>query len=300
MKDHRTIPSLALLRCFEVAAKYQSFSAAAEELGLSQGAVSRHVKDLEAYVGAALFQREGRGVRLTSAGEALASEVSTDLERLRDTFSNAIASGARREVIRLSAPPTFSSRWLLPRLPNFQRDHPDIQFMVSSRQGPYDLTEARHHIAIHFGAWDWPNARLSPLCPESLIVVAAPSLLETLPAKDKLNEVLRDVPRVHLSSRPYLWEKVMQLHGVKAEAVRSGSYFDQFGLVISAVVAGMGAAILPAYLIERELSAGSLVKLSELPADDSRRYFIATPLTDQWPIITEFARWLQSQVSAKG
>lgn len=295
MSSTRSIPSLSLLRCFEAAARYESFSAAADELNLSQGAISRHVKDLEAFVGTALFRREGRGVRLTEAGTSLARDVSADLDRLRSTFDHAIAAGGDRKVIRMSAPSTFSCRWLLPRLPAFKELHPEIEFIVSSRAGPYDLTEARDDLAIHFGGLDWPHSQLTTLCFESLVVVAAPTLLK--PSTKSPVEHLKPLPRLHMQSRPDLWNDVSQAYNLTDEPVGSGSYFDQFSLVIAAAKAAMGAAILPTYLIESELKDGSLVKLLDVPVKDMRGYVIVTPLTPRAPLITEFINWLKTQVS---
>lgn len=295
MSSTRSIPSLSLLRCFEAAARYESFSAAADELNLSQGAISRHVKDLEAFVGTALFRREGRGVRLTEAGTSLARDVSADLDRLRSTFDHAIAAGGDRKVIRMSAPSTFSCRWLLPRLPAFKELHSEIEFIVSSRAGPYDLTEARDDLAIHFGGLDWPHSQLTTLCFESLVVVAAPTLLK--PSTKSPVEHLKPLPRLHMQSRPDLWNDVSQAYNLTDEPVGSGSYFDQFSLVIAAAKAAMGAAILPTYLIESELKDGSLVKLLDVPVKDMRGYVIVTPLTPRAPLITEFINWLKTQVS---
>ncbi|UZD91454.1 LysR substrate-binding domain-containing protein [Cognatishimia activa] len=246
-------------------------------------------------MGTALFRREGRGVRLTEAGTSLARDVSADLDRLRSTFDHAIAAGGDRKVIRMSAPSTFSCRWLLPRLPAFKELHPEIEFIVSSRAGPYDLTEARDDLAIHFGGLDWPHSQLTTLCFESLVVVAAPTLLK--PSTKSPVEHLKPLPRLHMQSRPDLWNDVSQAYNLTDEPVGSGSYFDQFSLVIAAAKAAMGAAILPTYLIESELKDGSLVKLLDVPVKDMRGYVIVTPLTPRAPLIKEFINWLKTQVS---
>ena len=297
MPQNVKLPSLALLRCFEAAAKYQSFTAAAQELGMSQGAVSRHIKDLESYVGAALFRREGRGVRLTAAGESLSQQLFVDLDRLRQTFSQAIATGERRQLFRIAAPPTFSSRWLVPRLKAFREKHPDIEFMLQSRSDPFDLSEERVDLAIHFGAWDWPGAQLTPLCPENLVVVASPDLVKD--GNGNNPAAIRELPLLHQSGRVDLWSRYFQSVGFPTDGLRSGSYFDQFSLVISAAVAGMGAAILPTYLIETELRDGSLRQLASLPEDTSRSYIIATPMTAQDALTHDFIVWVKGQVSRR-
>ncbi len=288
------LPSLAVLRCFEAAAKHESFTAAAEELALTQGAVSRHVKELEDQVGAPLFRREGRGVRLTDAGRNLAKELFDDLDRLRRTISHAVAAGSTTQLLSIAVLPTFGSRWLMPRLPDFKESREELELFVYSRSDPFDLSEAGIDLAIHTGEKEWPGAQLTPLCPEGLVAVAAPQLVS------RFGDAPRDLfqmPLLHMSSRPLLWESFRQtLPGVDAPA-RKGSYFDQFALIIAAAVAGLGAAILPTYLIENELQSGALIQMSVLPAPFGRNYYIATPAGMTKPLAAQFTTWLKKQVS---
>lgn len=293
MTSQDRLPSLAVLRCFEAAAKYQSYTAAAEVLGLTQSAVSRQVKELEDHVGTPLFRREGRGVRLTLAGDALSSELSDDLDRLRRTMHHAIAAGSGPKVLAIAAPPTFAARWMVPRLPKFQALHADLQLAIYSRSEPFDLVAEKIDIAVHFGGWDWPGTQLTPLCPENLVAVAAPALLSKNPATTPA-EILQ-LPLLHLSSRAHLWPQ-FDATLPPSETTRQGCRFDQFSLMIEATLAGMGAAILPTYLIESELSDGRLVKLASVNSDTSQSYFVATPLGQTSPIANAFTGWLRKQV----
>ncbi len=288
------LPSFAVLRCFEAAAKHESFTGAAEELGLTQGAVSRHVKELEEQVGAALFRREGRGVRLTDAGRNLAAELFDDLNRLRRTISHAVAAGSATQLLSIAVLPTFGSRWLMPRLPDFKSTRKELELFIYSRSEPFDLAEAGIDLAIHTGSEEWPGAQLTPLCPEGLVAVAAPQLVS------KFGDTPQDLfkmPLLHMSSRPLLWENFRQtLSGVDSPA-RKGSYFDQFAFVIAAAVAGLGAAILPTYLIENEVQSGALIQISALPEPFGRNYYIATPAGMTKPLAAQFSNWLRKQVS---
>jgi len=287
------LPSLSALRCFEASAKRESFTGAAEELGLTQSAVSRQVRELEEHVGASLFRREGRGVRLTDAGRALFDSLTGDLDRLRRTMHRAVAAGDGARVLSIAAPPTFAARWLVPRLHLFREAHAGLELTVVSRAEPFDLHEERVDVAVHFGGWDWPGARLTPLCPEELIAGAAPALLARYPVSGP--SAILTTPLLHLSARPDQWMRFAR--GLTDEAPRrSGSHFDQFSLVIAAAVAGMGAAILPTYLIERELADGHLIHLAGGATDDAGRYFIATPMGRNTPLATAFATWLHGQV----
>lgn len=293
--DLASLPSFAALRCFDAAAKHESFTAAAEELGLTQGAVSRHVKDLEVQVGTALFAREGRGVRLNDAGRALATNLSSDLDRLRRTINQAMASGSAAKVLSIAVLPTFGARWLLPRLPHFKSQHPALELIVHSRSAPFNLVEEGIDVAIHFGVPDWPGTKLTTLCGEQLVVVAAAELVSR--SNSSSPSSILEMPLLHLSSRPMLWETFSQTYGGAPGSARKGSYFDQFSLIITAATAGMGAAILPAYLIENELGDGSLLRLAELPDVKERKYYVATPAGVSKPLASQFTQWLRKQVS---
>lgn len=294
MSQSTRLPSLSVLRCFSASARYESFSEAAEDLGLTQGAVSRQVRELESQIGTPLFRREGRGVRLTEAGRALATPLLGDLDRLQRTVRHAMAAGASAKLLTIAAPPTFATRWLMPRLPDFRDQHSDMDFVVYSRSEPFDLNEQHVDLAVHFGGWDWPGAQLTPLCPEDLMVAAAPDLLSRFPQSSP-DDVL-NLPLLHLMSRPYLWERFSQSVAPDRPAPRSGSQFDQFSLLIAAAVAGMGAAILPSYLIETELTDGRLVCLANVPPDTAQSYFVARPMGQTSALATEFTAWLRRQV----
>ena len=295
MQISNPLPSLALLRCFEAAAKHQSFTEAAEELGLTQGAVSRHVKELEEQIGAALFLRQGRGVGLTDAGRNLYRELTLDLGRLRQTIGNAVAAGSRKEVLSIAVLPTFGARWLIPRLTDFKSDKPDLELMVQSRTEPFNMVENAVDLAIHFGVEDWPGARLTHLCKEKLAVVAAPRLIDEFGLREPAN--LFHAPRLHLTSRPLLWDALRQTLPTVEGSLRTGSYFDQFSLLISAAVAGLGAAILPTYLIERELQQGALAEIVSAPDMQERSYFVAVPAGEIKPLTVQFINWIRKQVS---
>lgn len=289
-----SLPSLAVLQCFEAAARHQSFTAAAQDLGLTQGAVSRHMKELEAHIGAPLFRRDGRGVRLTDAGHTLWMEVTSDLQRLRRTISRAVAGGEAPQVLSIAVLPTFGARWLMPRIRKFKERRQDLKLIFHSRSEPFDFIESGIDLAIHFGHDDWPGAQLTPLCKEELVLVGAPELLKEF-SPQKPEDVF-DLPLLHLSSRPTLWETFRQTTQASEGAARKGSYFDQFSLIIAAAVAGLGVAILPTYLIEDELRTESLIQIHAIPDIFGRSYFIATPIGSSNPVAREFSTWIRKNV----
>lgn len=296
MSQHLALPSLSALRAFEAAARHESYTRAAEELGVTQGAVSRQVRDLESALGLALFRREGRAVRLSPAGQALAGELAGDLDRLTGTIARAIAAGQQATLLSIAVLPTFAARWLIPRLPDFRARHPGIELDLTSRSDPFDLRRDRCDIAIHFGRPEWPGAQLRPLCPEDLVAVAAPALIDrhaiAAPA-----DLLR-APLLHLASRPHLWERFRDAHADGAGAL-PGMRMDQFAMIIAAACAGLGAALLPTYLIEEERISGALRVIAEGPRAGGEAYYLATPLGTSSPAAALFSNWIVRQVSRR-
>jgi DNA-binding transcriptional LysR family regulator len=152
-------------------------------------------------------------------------------------------------------------------------------------------------VAIHFGSNDWPGAKLTPLCPEDLVVVAAPTLIEANPIS--ANADILNLPLLHMTSRPHLWKAFQKTVPETTTHVQKGSYFDQFSLIIAAAAGGMGAAILPTYLIEVELASGALIELGTVKDGSGHNYYIATPPGELTPPAAEFVSWIRKQVSRR-
>lgn len=282
------LPSLSVLRSFEAAARYQSFTRAAQDLGITQGAVSRMVRELEATLGVPLFRQAGRGVVLTEAGQRFAPRLSEDLARLRQTLRLAGAAGAGR-ALSVAVLPTFGSHWLAPRLPQFQARHPEITLALQSRTAPVDLVQEGVDLAIHFGREEWVDGVLTELCPEDLIVVAAPALV----AAHGLGQpaALAQAPLLHLQTRLNAWPAFFDQHNLDANTARRGTLFDQFAALIAAATHALGAAIVPTYLVEAELSDGRLKTLGR-PKPQADRYFVVTPKGIDNPAAEALRRWL--------
>ncbi|MBL4808297.1 MAG: LysR family transcriptional regulator [Rhodobacteraceae bacterium] len=290
MNRHIAIPSLSALRSFEAAARHQSFTLAAAELNVTQGAISRQVKDLEYVIGTPLFRRVGRNVRLTNAGFSLATDLTSDLNGLTDTIARAISAGRDDTIIRLAVLPTFGNRWLVPRLGEFQAEHPKIKLSIATRDRPFDLMKERFDLAIHFGQDNWPDARLTRLCNETLVAVATPEFrdrhdVQTVP--DLIN-----APLLNLETRPTAWDDWFASHGLVGTRTVSKIQFDQFSMVITSAIQSLGAALLPTYLIEKEIKEGSLIQLWDASLKTDNNYYIVSSLGDQNASIKIFTDWL--------
>ncbi|NOD36836.1 LysR family transcriptional regulator [Ruegeria sp. HKCCD7296] len=287
------LPSLALMRSFEAAARHESYTMAAEELGVTQGAVSRQVRELEAAIGVTLFRRVGRAVRLSKAGRALREELAGDLERLSGTINRAIAAGDGATLLTMAVLPTFATRWLVPRLADFKASHPEIVLDLHSYTTPFSLEERRVDVAIHFGHDDWPGAALRKLFPEHLVVTAAPALVGSAGLDEKQD--VFDLPLLHLTSRSEQWSDYHDSLGLGASAVFPGMRFDQFSMLIEGAVAGLGAAILPSYLIEAELASGALVEIGQVANVSGSAYYVAFPTGQKNEAVQVFSDWLIKQ-----
>ena len=294
-RQRRYLPSHAVLRSFECAARHCSFTLAAEELHLTQSAISRQVKELEEMIGTNLFRRVGRRLVLTIAGAQLADEIAVDLDNIHQTIMRAISAGRQGTMLKVAVLPTFASRWLIPRLPEFAALHPEIELSFSTRLEPFDMTRERFDLAVHFGAQDWPDTDMRPLCRESMVPVAAPDFVKAHGLHGL--DALRFVPLLHMETRPLVWRQFFDAVGLEPKTAMAGKYFDQFSMVIAAAVASLGAALLPAYLIEHELAEGQLVRLGEEAITTENSYFLVTPSNRAHQQVGLFCDWMVSAIS---
>lgn len=273
--QRRYLPSNAVLRSFDAAARHQSFTQAAEELHLTQSAISRQVKELEDVVGTELFRRVGRGVVLSHAGKGFAEELAVDLENIRRTIMRAVSAGQMGSAIRVASLPGFASRYLIPRMPGFLNQHPNIEISISTRLKPFDMSEGHFDLAIHFGKPDWPDTDMTYLCSENLIPVASPQFINKYGVTTVHDYA--HVPLLHLNTRPFAWLEYLESINSEAPSSLAGKYFDQFTMIISAATASMGAGLVPSYLIEAELESRKLVALTQNGLQTPNNYFLVTP-----------------------
>jgi len=285
------VPSLGALQAFEAAARHGSFTRAAEELALTQGAVSRQVAALEAQLCVALFTRVRQRVALTLAGTSYAEEVREALSRLSAATLAAMTLRGAGGTLALAILPTFGTRWLIPRLPAFFQRHPEVTIDFSSRIRPFDFAREGLDAAIHFGDRVWPGAVLHPLMGETIVPVASPALVASAPLREPA-DVLR-VPLLHQSTRPRAWAEWLQAQGLSPQRALAGPSFEQFAMVAQAAVAGLGLAIVPRFLVEEELRAGLLVVPFDRPVESPQGYWLVYPQEKRdRPAVAAFRDWL--------
>ena len=252
----RKIPSTAALVAFESAARHQSFTKAADELALTQSAVCRQIAGLEEFLGIELFRRSRRGVKLTEAGLAYSRKVAAQLDAVeRDTLAAMGQQGA--QGLELAVVPTFATQWLVPRLKEFQRLHPEVTVHLTNRTRPFLFADTSFDAAIYFGDGDWSGTEAHYLMPEEPLPVCSPELLAGRMALGAAE--LAELPLLQQSTRPYAWRQWFAAQGLNVPRDMSGPRYELFSMLAQAAMHGMGVALIPPFLIQRELDAGLLV-----------------------------------------
>ncbi|TNE55030.1 MAG: LysR family transcriptional regulator, partial [Sphingomonadales bacterium] len=199
----RYLPSIPALRALEAVARLGSATAAAEELALTQGAVSRQLIALEEQLGVALIDRRAKRLMLTAPGETYAAEVRAALQQIAQA-SLKLQSNPGGGAVNLAILPTFGMRWLVPRLPGFARAHPEVTINMTTVMETFNFGAQPFDAAITFGNGDWPDTNKMLLAEEVLVPVAAPGLLagrEIVTARDLLR-----LPLLHIQTRPRIWQ----------------------------------------------------------------------------------------------
>lgn len=292
----RQLPSTQALQCFEAAARHQSFTRAAQELALTQGAVSRQVAALEEQVGVALFRRTRHGMTLTAAGADYARQVAQRLDALeRDTLDVRSRRGHGDRLV-LASVPTFAERWLVPRLPGLAKLHPQLQVHIEARTRPFLFADAQVDAALYAGTPEqlrqWAGTQALLLLPEEVVPVCKPSLLKA--GRPFTPRALAGLPLLQQSTRPEAWRQWFDAQGVEAEHAMAGPRYELFSLQMAAAQCGLGVALVPTLLVQQELRSGALAVACERPLRSQRNYYLVQPAEDERPSLGAFREWLQS------
>lgn len=287
----RKIPSIEALIAFECAARHQSFTRSADELALTQSAVSRQIACLEDYLGVPLFNRIKKRLSLTDVGRAYAKQVREHLERIeRDTLA-AMAHRGAGGILELAVIPTFASRWLIPRLPQFYAQHPHITLNLTTRAEPFMFTDTMFDAAIHFGNPVWPGAVTHHLFGEEMMPVCSPRLLD---GRTKVKPVeLTRLTLLHQSARAEAWRHWLVQAGIHDAACMRGQRYEFFSMLVEAARAGLGVALMPRFLVLNELASGELVIPCDIPLRNEKGYYLVYPEYKHGsPLLEVFQQWL--------
>jgi LysR family glycine cleavage system transcriptional activator len=292
----RRLPPLNALKAFEAAARYESFTRAAEELCVTQGAVSHQVKALEAELGIKLFNRERQRLIITEAGREY-------LVVLRDAFDR-IAVGTERlvqrqssGVITVSTSPDFAAKWLVNRLGRFAETHPGIDLRVSATLHHVDFAREDVDLAVRHGEGNWAGLDVVRLCTEQLFAVCSPKLLAGRNRITKPSDVLK-FPLLHLDDSN-AWARWFEAVDLKVADHLHGPVLNRASMVIDAAIDGQGIALARTTLAATDLINGRLVRPFAETLRLSKGYWIVCPkATSALPKIMTFRDWLLAEAAS--
>lgn len=291
----RAMPSVGELAAFESAARLKSFTRAAEELHLTQGAISRQIRSLEETIGAILFARVRRTIVLTDAGALFLADVRKLLADLGEASARAAAFGADH-VLNLAVLPTFATRWLMPRMPRFLKGRPEVTVNFLVRLAPFSFEEQPFDAAIHFGDGVWPGAATHYLCREEIVAVASPETIRHLGLRAPAD--LAKATLLHQTTRPDAWREWLSVQRTSHPAADQGPRIEQFGMIVEAAMAGLGAALIPKFLAAAEIAQGRLAVIPAAPFESSKAYWLAVPERKQSDAtVAAFLEWLKRETA---
>jgi LysR family glycine cleavage system transcriptional activator len=291
----RRLPSLNALKAFEAAARYESFTRAAEELCVTQGAVSHQVKALEVELGLKLFNRERQSLAITEAGRGY-------LEVIRDAFDR-IAAGTERllqrqstRALTLSTSSNFATKWLVHRLGRFAESYPDIDLRISASLHHVDFAREDVDLAVRHGDGRITGLHVTQLCVEELVAVCSPKLLRGRSGLRKPADLARHT-LIHVNDSSD-WVKWIDSAGVRNVDPTRGPKFNQASMALDAAVDGQGVALARTALATWDLIAGRLVRPFKQSLPVSYAYWIVCPkATAELPKIAAFREWLLAEAA---
>lgn len=290
-------PSLSELHAFAAASRLGSYTLAAQELYVTQGGISRAIARLEEHLGFALFERQGRRSLLTPAGKDYLDAVEPAISRIES-----VSATARRRrfgpQLRLSVTPTLFSHWLIPRLPDFNARHPGVLLSFAPYRRDDPLTAPETDAWIRAGSDPWPaHITADYVIGRELVPICRPRDLHGPRAIGNAQDLLAR-PLLFHTNYPGNWPRWLAHMGVTTPCPAPAADFELVALLVQAVAAGMGVALVQRCLIEEDLAAGRVVVALDAPVRLERGYFLCQPANrDPSPALTDFRLWLLAQAA---
>ncbi|MDA7428968.1 LysR substrate-binding domain-containing protein [Primorskyibacter aestuariivivens] len=292
--SRRLLPSLPGLRALESLDRLGSATAVAEELSLTQSAVSRQLQTLEDQLGVSLLVRARQRITLTEAARTYAAQVRAALDQITNA-SLQLQVSPTSGGLNLAIQPTFAMRWLVPRLPDFAHRHPDVAISMATRLDPPDFARDGFDAAIRFGSGQWPGVHALLLQREEVLPVCAPALLpeENCDAP----KALLSMPFLHIRTRPEGWADWFAGQGMAGVQIPGGgTILDQHATIHQAALHGLGVALLPDYLVREDLATGRLVLACKArPVSLGGNYLTWPEMPAPGPAMIAFRDWLAEQ-----
>lgn len=289
-------PPLDWIRVFEVAARHGNFVAAAKELFVTPGAVSRTIKELESALGVTLFVRKPSGVALTAAAADFARSIGPAIRQIEQA-SVALRSSPHHQTLRVTAMPALAQRWLVPHLGEFNGLHPDITVIVSADSDIVDMGKGQYDVALRYDAAHPPDCELMELFRDELFPVVSPKLAQRVPLR--VPQDLFALTALYDTYWEADWGLWLEAQGLQVPGRWRGLYFTLYTMAVDAAVAGQGVLIGHTPLIRDELHRGELIVPFASRVTSAKRYYalVRRDRTDS-PAIRAFLDWLYSRSDA--
>ena len=291
---HRRLPPLNALKAFEAAARHLSFTKAAEELFVTQAAVSHQIKALEEFLSMKLFLRRNRTLLLTEEGQAYFLELKDIFKHLQEATERLLAKGSKG-AITVAMPPSFASQWLVPRISRFSVEHPDIDVRIKAVDFDEGFLEDDVDVAIYYGKGRWSGVKADKLHTEYLTPLCSPMLFNGPKPLNSLSDLKHHVLLHDLSREA--WKNWLKQVGVAGVNVNQGPVFSHSMLVLQAAALGQGIALGNTILARPELDAGRLIMpFEEKVASRDAFYLVCDEAQADLGKIAAFRSWILAQV----
>lgn len=285
-------PSLQTLRAFEAAARHRSYSRAAEELGLTHGAISHRIRELETRLGTIMFERRGNSMEPTLAARRLLPTLRQSLDLIASIFP--APATANRQVLRIGLLPSFAAHWLVPRLDAFHAAHPDVAVALAPTLETSRFGQGGVDVAIRYGDGNWPGLRVERLIGDTLFPACAPSYRTRMNIADP-----QDFARCRLLCNSWQsWTPWFRRAGLAMIEPSDPAPFDDAGLMVDAAIAGHGIALVRQVIAHDAIADGRLVRLSpiEIPFVGAYHYVRPTHASPKADAISAFGGWLTERL----
>lgn len=286
----RQLPSLIALECLEAVIKHGYVTRAADELNLTQSAVSRQIANLEAYVRQPLFSRVKKRLYPTEAALQFTRNLTPLLEELEQETMRLISAQVENKMLKLGLLPTFGSRWLIPRLANFTEKHPDIHLNIVTGLTFNDFAAAGVDVAVIYGGGDFPGFESTRIMDEQIVPVIAPDNFQ--------DPDIMSYEHLQMATRPTAWDDWLMGRKIDRSSRAFGPKFENFTMMIEAVRSGLGVAVLPYMYVEGDIKRGKLIAPFGDPVSSTNGYYLAIADHESESSRTVlFKNWIQSVLS---
>lgn len=271
---YKRLPPLNSLKAFESAARFLSFTKAANELFVTQAAISHQIKILEDFLGVELFKRKNRALELTEFGKAYYVDITKILHRLVEATDKLLSLKSDKHLT-ISVPQTFGIQWLVPRFSEFNKLHPDIEVRLKGVDQDEGLLSQDIDIAIYYGRGNWDNLQVDRLVEEKLLVLAAPKLLAERPIHDYQD--LKHHTLLHIHTRDN-WQSMADYLPCDELNIQQGPIFSHTFMALQAAIHAQGVVLANRILAQQELDNGNLALVFDTNLRDPKSFYVVNHL----------------------